>query len=223
MALAFYSGSILLGLILGAAFVALWRVCVPRGATVRVMSDLIPIAREMAQADEVGNFLSLYRRLFGNVGGYLARNFAGLALSCIPLALVWTVLVPPALDAWGSRARGITVIPAAPGMTFSKPPGGRPADRISVMVDGAALSTHTPDGRTAICSSPVYCTLFTLLGFDVTEVGKLPVEGTSFVVIRPRQGDGNPLWPFLSDLEFTFVVTFMLATLGAMLLPGRRQ
>ena len=227
VALTFYAGSIILGLALGAAFVVSWRIFVPRGATSRVMSELISIARDMTRTDEVDKFLGLYKRLFINVGGYLARNIAGLAFACLPMVLVWTLLVPPALDAWGSRTDVLAAYPELDSLAIAEPQGSRSEDqaatRLTVMVDGNKVSTYAPHGRLAICWSQAYCTFFVLLGFEVRETPNALIAGTSFIVIRPQHSDDNLLWPYLSDLEFTFLIAFVLATLGTFLPPRRRR
>lgn len=226
MALTFFGGSLFLGLSLGAAFVFLWRICMPRGATSRVMSELISIARDMTRVDEVDKFLGLYGRLFVNVGSYLIRNIAGLILASLPMVLVWTFLIPPALDAWGGRADAIMAYPELDRLAIAGTQDvqteGQAAPRLALTINGIEVSTYAPPGRAAICWSQAYCTLFVLLGFDVKEAPNALVAETSFIVIRPQQGDDNFLWPYLSDLELTFLVAFMLATLGTMLLPRRR-
>lgn len=227
MAPVFYAGSITLGIALGAVFVISWRVFVPKGAISRIVAELASIASGMARADEVDDFLNLYKRLFVNVGAYLARNFAGLAFACLPMVLVWTLLVPPILEAWGSQADAFAIYPELEGLAIAKSRDNQTEDqtgaRLALLVGGSQVSRYTPHGRLAICWSQAYCTLFELLGFEVEEHSNAPVAGTSFIVIRPEHNDENLLWPYLSDLEFAFLLAFVLATPGALVLHGRRR
>lgn len=225
--LAFYSGSIALGLALGVTFVACWRICMPRGATGRVISDLIAIARDMTRADEVDNFLTLYKRLIVSVGGYLARNIGGLVLACVPMALVLTLLAPPALEAWGRRVDGIAVYPQLTTTASVEDQASKAEEEaesgLTLTIGDTVVLVPTPHGRTAICWIEAYCMLFGLLGFEVRETPDALLADASYIVFRPDHGDRNFIWPFLGDLEFAFLVTFMLAMLGALLLPRRQR
>jgi hypothetical protein len=216
----FYSGVIALGVLLGGVFFFLWQTCVPRGATGRVVADLIAVTKGMAQADEAGRFLALYRRLLVSVGGYMARNIGGLVLACLPAVLILTLVAPAALDAWDRRATSFAVYP--PHYQASAA-GGAAKDRVELAVDGALPFVIDPRHRTAICWSRTHCTLFYLLGFEVRELPASLSDDASYVVIRPRHGNESILWPYLGNLEVAFFAAYILATLGGFLWPRRRR
>jgi len=212
-ALAYYAGGIALGLVLGAAFSALWRVCVPPGATGRMASEQFAIAKEMTRTEETAAFFALYKRLIVSVGGYLLRSLGGLVLACLPMVLVLTLLVPPALEGWGRRADA----------TATYPPLPIAAGAAALSIGGVEVPVPSPNGRFAVCWNGTYCALFVLLGFDVHEAPDALLANRSYVVVRPTHGDGNFLWPFLSDLEFASFLAFVVATAGGLVWPRRRR
>ncbi len=225
--LAFYACSITLGLVLGGAFVLLWRICVRRGATGRMVTDLTVIAKEMTTTDRADDFLGLYKRLIVGVGGYLVRNLGGLVLACLPMVLVLAFLAPPGLDAWGRRANRVATLPQIGETVIAEAQTSRLGDeaesRLRLTIGATEVSLSGLHSRTAICWSPTYCTLFYLLGFEVRQTPEALVAGAPFVVIRPDHGDDNWLWPYLSDLEFAFWVALLLTTCGASVLPRRKR
>lgn len=226
-AIAFYAGGIALALPLGLAFVRLWRLCVPRGAMGGMVAELTGIAQALSQTDDVDDFLALYKRLLVNAGSYLARNLGGLVLCCLPIGLALALLAPPLLDAWDRQSAELAGYPAVAASAVNQALVQRPAERgepgTSIDIGGVAVPLHQPYDRLAICWSIARCTLFRLLGFEVREVEQAATTEAPFIVIRPSHGDDNVLWPYLSDLEFTFWAAFMLATCGGFLLPRRRR
>lgn len=73
--------------------------------------------------------------------------------------------------------------------------------------------------RAATCSSTPYCLLLESLMFDVTEVAPAPGE-PPYRITRAEPRVGNPLWPFLDDLEATFFALFILSTFAGLLWPS---
>jgi len=225
--LLFYAGSVALGLVVGAAFIVLWRVCVPRGATGRMARDLIDIARDMTQVDEGTALLLLYKRLIISTGGYLVRTLGGFVLACLPMVLVLTFVATPALDRWGLHAEGLAAYPPLTLAASADGQDSRTKKDAAILkmlsIDKAERPAPSPFGRTAICWSTTYCTLFGLLGFDVSEIPDALLPNAPYFVVRPDHEDTNFLWPFLSDLEFAFLLAFSLSSLTAFVLPKRQQ
>jgi hypothetical protein len=234
-----YSSSIVLGLILGLAFVRLWRVCVPQGLSGRLFHDFRSIAGQLTKVDEIDLFFSLYKRLLLSVSRYVLRNLAGLCLACAPAVIVLAFLSPPLLDAWGAGAKNQAYYPEA---VSSESLGdwialqGKDTSHTTreaslrntqsqqlanLSADDFDAPSLAAQGRRAFCWNWGYCALFHVLGFEVTETDEPILPNLSFVVVRPDLGDGNFLWPFLGDLEFVFYAAFLLATFGALFLPKR--
>lgn len=217
-----FVGSMAFAISLGTAFVVMWRLCVPRGATRGMLAELIAITTALAKVDEIDRFLALYKRLIVRVGGYVLRNTGGLALASLPMIAALLLLAPPVLDAWGRRADGVVLYPPMSESSGSEAVVAGTGGASRTLTVGEAVVDIGPAwGRTAVCWSPGYCMLFDLLGFDLHETPEALVESAPFLVLRPDHGDDNFLWPYLSDLEFDFFVAFMLASMVIFLLPQR--
>jgi hypothetical protein len=81
--------------------------------------------------------------------------------------------------------------------------GGRPA--------GEAV------GRTAVCWTGSDCIIFRLLAFRVIETAEPALPDTPYLVVRAQRGNGNFLWPYLSDLEVAFACAVMAAPFASIL------
>ncbi|MEO1018945.1 MAG: hypothetical protein AAFY56_14820, partial [Pseudomonadota bacterium] len=68
-----------------------------------------------------------------------------------------------------------------------------------------------------------YCLLFDSLAFEVFPIAEDTQTAWPYIVVRPSHQDGNFLWPFLSDLEFTFFVVFCIATFAGYFWSKRRR
>ena len=88
---------------------------------------------------------------------------------------------------------------------------------IAILVVAAPLLPE----RTAWCSSPGYCALFTGLGFEVIEVEPTP-RAAPYRVVRAEREGVNPLWPFLSDAEAVLFAAFIVSTFAGLLWPTPR-
>lgn len=83
-----------LGAAAGVGFALLWLRIVPRGTNRRFWSAMAGLTREILRVDEPAAFLALYRRLGGLLGRYVARNLAGIALACLPMAAIVVAATP---------------------------------------------------------------------------------------------------------------------------------
>jgi hypothetical protein len=141
-------------------------------------------------------------------------------LGCLPVGLFLALVAPAALGVWDRTADGVALYPdvAATGRT-----GAAPSEVLAGLeVPGAGLDEMSPDAprRTAICWTATSCTVFQLLAFRVMETPEPVLPEAPFLVVRPRHHDINPLWPYLSDLEFVFAGALMAGSVIG-LLGGR--
>lgn len=83
----------------------------------------------------------------------------------------------------------------------------------------ASHGAASPGSRVAICASGSSCWLPALLGFEIRETAQGP---KSPVVVRANDGDINPAYPWLSDLEASFLALFLLAMTVGMLWPHKK-
>jgi hypothetical protein len=139
-----YLAACALGAAAGLAFAWLWLRVVPRGTNAAFWSAMAGFTREMLRVDEPAALLSLYRRLAAQLGRYVARNLAGIALACLPMVAIVLVATPllPAKSATCTSTAScllletlvfdVTEVPAVQGepsyrITRAGPPGRNPA------------------------------------------------------------------------------------------------
>lgn len=201
----FYLGSIAAGLLLGWAFVRLWRWCAPRETNRRFWSVLGEISRQMLTVDEPSALLGLYGRLGRDVGGYVLRNIGGIVLACVPVAAFLLLVAPTALALWARGAEQVALYPS-------------PAAWQSPAVAGVDVAAAGPGevGRTAVCWSTGRCLLFELLAFRVVEKPEPVVADAPYLVARADRGSANFLWPYLNDLEFVFACALIVGSMGSL-------
>lgn len=220
--IAFYGGAILLGLLLGAVFIVTWRRCLPKAWARRFWSSFAATARALMTVDDGRTFARLYGRLGVSVTKYVGRNTGGLALGILPTLLVVVLAFPVALESWGHRAPGIVAIPATADVTLA---GGRePITGPAILeAGGHRVTILNPAEPNALCWNDGWCLVFEVLAFQVQRLGDAAPPDTRYIAVRPYHGDGNPLWPFLSDLECAFWLAFLAGTAGTFLLHGRTR
>lgn len=195
----YYAASVALGIVAGAAFAWIWLRIVPPGTSRRFWSSMRALTHEMLTVEETSAFFRLYGRLGRLLGPYLARNLGGTLAGCLPVAVIVLFLAAPVFERWDARAERVTLAPESAAGLLSTP----------VPYHGA---------RTGYCSSAGYCTLLAALDFRVVQLDRPDVP---YAVVRGYHSDVNPLWPFLSDLEATFFVAFVLSMLAGLLWPRR--
>ncbi len=106
------AGACGLGAAAGAACAGLWLAAVPHAVHGRFWSAMRALSGELLRADEFGHLLPLYRRLGGTVGAYAARNFGGVLLTTLPLAVLPLVMHEAAFFAgFGAGMLGMLLWP----------------------------------------------------------------------------------------------------------------
>jgi hypothetical protein len=215
-----FGGSLIFGTVLGWLFAVIWRWFAPASMNRRFWASLGNTAKELLAVDEPRHLLELYGRLWVDLGGYLMRNVGGLVLGCLPVGLFLALVAPAALGVWDRTADGVALYPdvAATGRTRAAP-----SEVLAGLgIPGAGLAEMSSDAprRTAICWTATSCTVFQLLAFRVMETPKPVLPEAPYLVVRPWHHDINPLWPYLSDLEFVFAGALMAGSVVG-LMRGR--
>ena len=228
MTAAFYGGAIVLGALLGAVFIVIWRRCLPRPWARRFWASFTETARGLLTVDETRAFARLYGRLAVSVAAFVGRNTAGLILGCLPTVLALTLAFPVLLEIWGRQATDVVAVPAAATLTLSSATAGdggvSATDGTGAAVldaGGRQMTIADPARRHALCWSDGWCLLFELLAFQVERLGGAVLPDHDFIAVRPSHDDANPLWPFLSDLEFAFWLAFLGGTTAVFLVQRR--
>ena len=230
-----YIASIVMALLLGAGFILIWRRILTPEASALFWRSFMETSWTLLRSEELSELARLYKHMIALVARYLGKNLLGLALGLLPMALVLLLLAPTALLMWNAEAEYIEIYPPqAASLSISGGNSARTEEAGRVFHSfepGATAILRTPSSRIdladlsaahGICWTVVYCAIFRTLDFEVTAVTGDPGDGSDYVVVRPSHRDRNFLWPFLSDLEFTFFAAFVLANLITYLWTGRR-
>jgi hypothetical protein len=123
-----------LGAAAGLAFAWLWLRIVPRGTNRAFWSAMAGLTTEMLRIDEPAAFLALYRRLGGLLVRYVARNFAGILVACLPMVMIVLAATPllPAKSATCSSSGTCLLLESLAFDVSEVPPAaGEPAYRIA--------------------------------------------------------------------------------------------
>jgi hypothetical protein len=92
--IAYYGAACALGAVAGVAFVWLWLRIVPAGTNRTFWSAMSDLCRRLLAADDMAEFLGLYKRLAGMLGPYVARNLAGTVIACLPVIALLASIGP---------------------------------------------------------------------------------------------------------------------------------
>ncbi len=228
-----YLAAIGAALLLGWSFVAIWRRIVSAEASALFWRSFVRTSGTVLSADEFDHLMAHYRTLIGLVARYLGRSLLGVAAASVPTVLALLFVAPPAVEAWDGAAGSIEVYPpgipvSINGRTVTPDGDGRARRPLDTRGTGtlktafSAVETVDLAGRYGFCRPSVHCAVLASLAFRVTVIGEEPGDGVAYVVIRPSRGDVNVLWPFLSDLEFSFLVAFVCATFVGYVATRRR-
>ncbi|MCB1735150.1 MAG: hypothetical protein H6981_08420 [Gammaproteobacteria bacterium] len=189
--------TLLVGFILGIVFAKTWRWAVQRFAPDNFWFQLRQLSADLLQEEQLPALLTGYKKLAKAVLRYNLANGLGVIVGLIPLLFVVDLAGDAALLRWERNADGQMVYP-----------------------DGATLPpqpSRTAPVRLALCTSRMSCTGFAMLMFETR-----PHAGSNNILIRPDTHDQNPFWPYLSDLETGFYLSFMIGNLGFLIAPHRR-
>jgi hypothetical protein len=138
-------------------------------------------------------------------------------LSIAPLAIFMLVIVPGIQPIWHRNAP-VAVIPAGAGDVAFRP--ARTEDTADTEVvflaaDGLEIPLHDRHASHVLCDSQrISCYVLLGLGFERLQSSSDATPDQPLVVIRPDHGDGNPLWPYLNDPEFLFLLSLSLASIA---------
>ena len=189
------------------------------------------LARALVSQSDGDQFLKNYGRLLRLLAAYLFRNALQLGASFAPVIATVVLLGPSVMELYNRGATELAVYPAR---------------NLQIEAEGAVYTTNSPGS--AIAPAPDFAGSGVAAGRDglfevanprrnsawcTTEWGRLGMEllgfatfpatdATGYLVLRPRRGDTNPLWPYLNDLEFYFYMSLTVASgLTALFLKSR--
>ena len=182
------------------------------------------LIQSLASGADHREFVLVYARLVKLLAWHLAVSVLQLAAAFAPVVAVVVVCGPGVVEGYNRRAVAIAIHPRqqaaidAGGERFESGdaaslPGLIPG---AIGLHGAGkLVTNTGEldfdsleRGNAWCTSEWGRLTMSLLGFDT----HLSRSGEGFFILRPYCGDRNPVWPYLSDLEFLFYLAITLTS-----------
>jgi hypothetical protein len=219
------------GAALGAGVASISRVVSRRFGGGEFWVALPELARDLVSQSDSDLFLRNYGRLLRLLAAYLFRNALQLGAAFAPVIATVVLLGPSVMELYNRGATELAV---------------HPAQNLRIEADGAVYTTNSlgsaivpapdfagsgvaagRDGQFEVANprrNSAWCTTewgrlgMALLGFDTFPA----TDATGSLVLRPRRGDTNPLWPYLNDLEFFFYLAMTVASgLTALILKSR--
>lgn len=190
----------------------------------QIAGDLRRLAAGTDTHAFVGEYLQLLRRLTQLAALQLVMLLASLvtltaiyAATCRLLDSVAQsqsvyITVKPACPIAVQDARGVQLEPTAQKLF----PTTASSTAITILVDGHAMATFSPALKQAYARSPFAQAGLVCLGFRALAIDSAQFPGIAACVSRPMGQAFNPLWPWLSDVECSFLVT---AVIGSAIAP----
>jgi hypothetical protein len=213
-----FGAAALAGSAVGLAFALAWRLAFPPGVQSRFWIVLSVLAQQTLTVDEIDAFLAIYKRLGLALGGYLARNLAVLVAFLAALAAAVLLVLAPVQSGWDRQHGQLRASDAAVQRTAQVR-----GEEVVYTVQGAPAAVKgRPGVRAAICWSERGCFWPSLLGFELVELKGAPRAGPATVLVRYDDGDINPAYPWLSDLEAVFAGLLFLVMTAGMLWPHKK-
>jgi hypothetical protein len=231
-----YSGAIITGSILGICFYYIFRKIVPHGFTIRYFASLGQNIHGLLK-DDVSLFWKFYRNVIGASFHYAGLQLLGVILGLIPLIIVMMATGSWLQSHWNSGAP-VTVIPAKAGKLIAdidessaeqgaQPVGTGPAALVDrtyklVLKGGYQQTLDDPLTNYVVCSNDsIVCSMLQAFAFRKISVDPSRLVDDDILIIRAQHNDRNPFWPYLSDPEFLFFLSFFL--ISAVLLLRKKK
>jgi hypothetical protein len=230
--IAWYSGAIITGSMLGLCFYYIFRKIIPHGFTRRYLSSLGQNLHGLLK-DDISLFWKFYRNIIGTSFHYAGLQLLGVVLGLMPLIIFMMTTGSWLQSHWNSSAP-ITIIPAKAGKLIAStkdsnagqsknPSGTGPAvvgDRTYKLVlkGGYQQILDDPLANYVVCSKDsIVCAVLQTFAFRKISVDPSRLVDHDILIIRAQIGDRNPCWPYLSDPEFLFFLSFFLISAVLML------
>jgi hypothetical protein len=205
----------------------------PHGLTIRYWTAMGQNIYSLLRED-VDEFWLYYRNIIRMSAQYTLRQLLGVALALMPMFLVMVVFGAWLESIWNKGAimtiipeNAVELIVPMNGDSTSPRARGEGSHHLSESPLGVTLvlnggHTHeleNPRAKYVLrATDSVTDFLYSALGFTVISVGQSSnLNGHPAVIVRARNNDRNPFWPYLSDLEFVFFLSFSLSSIVLML------
>jgi hypothetical protein len=226
-----YSGAIITGSLLGICFFYIFSKIVPHGFTGRYLASLGQNIHGLLR-DDVSLFWKFYRNIIAVSFHYAGLQLLGVILGLMPLIIAMMATGSWLQSHWNSGAP-LAVIPAKAAELVAFVDDNSAEHRAKQAETGAASVDRTyklvlkrgyqqviddPLANYVVCSTDsIVCSVLQTFAFKKIVVDPSGLINDDILIIRAQHGDRNPLWPYLSDPEFLFFLSFFLISVVLML------
>ena len=224
--IAWYTGALILGALLGYSIGTLFSFVVKPGASAEFWSALIKHAQGLLIGEDK-DFWPHYKALMSSTFKYVGLQLLGVLAAFGPIIIVLLYLGPWIMAFWEQDAEWV-VIPDVAGQLQT--PQDSPANinndnsRALILSDNTAIQLTAEPGSTAICAPDSWaCLILAGFGFHTLENAGDVMQDIGNVIVRATRDDWNPLWPYLSDPEFLFFISLSLVSLLMIVFAGKRK
>lgn len=175
--------------------------------------------RTLTKETDGRRFVQTYLLLLRQSGRFVSLQLLTATVAIIPVitAYLSSSVVSDALTGWKS---GCLVIMPAATTTISTVDGAHLLHQgqhnyqlatdsrasVEVSIEGVATVSIAPLRKQGYSDSVSKQFLLTCLGFDRLQLSAPNRPSITLLISRPSNDDSNPLWPWLNDAEFLFIV-----------------
>ena len=221
------------GLMLGGIVMLLWTALARWLGDERFWPLFREIASDLAAGASPEQFFRKYTQLLKLLASYVGKTTCRIGIAILPVVVAFGLLAPLVSRRAMEAAEYLTIHPPHSAVvkigtgSFAVGRDGRielPREErdqpVSLAGPDAAVRLPRLEGAIAIANSPWTCLGLQLLGLDTLYLA----DGPSLLILRPYMGDDNPLYPYLSDLEFWFWSGLVAGSLaGGFVVPTLRM
>ena len=221
----YYVVAVALGLTFGWIFSRTYGAIMRAGATRDYWTGIGRAVRGLLYGDE-DQFWQHYFSVISTSVRHISRQLLALALSLAPLIVFTLVIVPRLWPAWHKDAP-VVVDPPDAGSIVSRQDNAKAGEQphpVLHLADGSEISLADPYASHVLCAAKsLGCYVLLGLGFrELENAPGHPAIGEN-IIVRPYHDDWNPLWPYLNDLEFVFLLSLSVGSIVAFIRQSRKD
>jgi hypothetical protein len=225
-----FVGSIIAGSIFGILFCYIFRRIVPCGLTSRYWTETGQNILGLLKGDE-DKFWNHYRNIIRVTFRYAGLQFLGVFLAILPLIILMMTTWPWLQSIWNQSAP-LTIFPNEAGKIIVQKSSSSsdPQKKVSglasevnptqTLVLREGYKHYLDDALANYVFYPTGSltgTVMEMFGFKAIPVDPSMLDKHDIVIVRAHHEDLNPLWPYLSDPEFLFFLSFSIISIVLML------